>query len=120
MKQIKKHRDLQIALSQWGAKKRISEKTGLSDGTLRAIQKGERVPNEGTLRLIAGALGLPEDTFLDANRKAEGPTSRRIVVELDIPEEADLTEAQLRQLRKAMLDAGRHILSVIKGLDAVK
>lgn len=43
--------------------------------------------------------------------------SRRIVVELDIPEEADLTEAQLRQLRKAMLDAGRHILTVIKNLD---
>lgn len=110
-------KELEFALSQWGAKKRISEKTGLSDKTLLAIQRGERKPNEGTLRLIAGALGLPEDTFLDTNRKAEGPVSRRIVVELDIPEEADLTEAQLRQLRKAMLDAGRHILSVIKSLD---
>lgn len=112
-----KHKNLIFALSQRGAKKRISEKTGLNVRTLYSIQTGRSTPNEGTLRLIAGALGLPEDTFLDTNRKVEGPMSRRIVVELDIPEEADLTEAQLRQLRKAMLDAGRHILTVIKNLD---
>ncbi|MBU0691510.1 helix-turn-helix domain-containing protein [bacterium] len=118
MLDIKKHSDLEFALSQWGAKKRISEKTGLSDKTLLAIQRGARKPNESTLRLIASALGLSEDYFLESQAETKLTKRRRLVVELDLPENVEIDDERLNLIRKTMVEAGRGIIKFIQDLPA--
>lgn len=117
MKPFKGHKELAFTLSQRGAKKRIADKTGLSVKTLYNLQAGTTEPTEGTLRLIAGALGFVEDYFLDTQSDAKASVQRRLVVEIDLPKDADLTERDLRRIRRAMVDAGRHIINVIKDID---
>lgn len=118
MKPDKRHKELAFTLSQRGAKKRIADKTGLSVKTLYNLQSGTTDPTEGTLRLIAGALGLAEDYFLDSKADSKTPVQRRLVVEIDLPKDADLTERDLKRIRRAMLDAGRHIINVINDIDS--
>jgi len=108
--------ELRKALTQRGAKVKIHRTSGLSLGALHKIQDGTNVPLDTTRRLIARALGLPEDYFLEPDPNAN-LTARRIVIELDIPQDLRLDDGRMDQIRAAMVDAGNHIIGIIKKLD---
>lgn len=98
----------------------LSSKTGLTVRGIQRIESGAVRPNEASLRQIALALDLPVEFFLNSHVKAKMPVTRRLVVELELPPDAELSEPHLSQLRDAMLDAGRHILKVLKEIDNSK
>jgi transcriptional regulator with XRE-family HTH domain len=109
--------ELRKALRKRGAKAKISKESGLSLAGLHYIQTGQNTPNSTTRRLIATALGLPPHHFLDEQPEPEGATARRVIIELDIPPDFDLTNDRLDQIRDAMVDAGTHIINIIKKMD---
>lgn len=109
--------ELRKALGKRGAKAKISKESGLSLAGLHYIQKGRNSPNATTRRLIATALGLPPHYFLDEQPEPDSAAGHRIVIEMDIPPDFRLDEGRLDQIKSAMIDAGTHIINVIKQLD---
>lgn len=117
---MEKVSELRKALTQRGAKVKIHRASGLSLRALHKIQDGTNIPLETTRRLIARALGLPDDYFLDPNDQPKLPTRRRIIVELEIPENFGLDDGRLDSIQRAMIDAGNHIIDTIRKLDNSK
>lgn len=109
--------ELRKALTQRGAKARIVREVGISPQALGKIQRGVAVPTTATRRLIAQGLGLPQDYFLEPDAESERTTRRRIVVELEVPDGFRLDDGRLYRIQRAMVDAGNHIIEVIKELD---
>ncbi len=109
--------ELRKALTQRGAKARIVREVGISPQALGKIQRGVAVPTTATRRLIARALGFPDDYFLEPDDQPERTARRRIVVELEVPDGFRLDDGRLYRIQRAMVDAGNHIIEVIKELD---
>ena len=109
--------ELRKALSGRGVKAKIVRASDLSYRTLSLIQAGVNIPLATTRRLIAQALGLPQDYFLEPDPDSQNAAVRRIVIEMDIPQDFRLDEGRLDKIREAMIGAGQHIISVIKDLD---
>ncbi len=114
---MRKLDELRKALSRRGAKAKISKDSGLSLAGLHYIQSGKNLPNDSTRRLIARALGFPDDYFLEPDDQPERTARRRIVVELEVPDGFRLDDGRLYRIQRAMVDAGNHIIEVIKELD---
>jgi transcriptional regulator with XRE-family HTH domain len=109
--------ELRKMLRKRGAKAKIHKETGLSLNALYKVESGTNTPLPTTRRLIATALGLPPHHFLDEQPEPESPTTRRVIIELDIPQDFNLTNDRLDQIRDAMVDAGTHIINIIKKMD---
>lgn len=109
--------EIRKVLTKRGAKARIVREVGISAQALGKIQRGDAVPTTATRRLIAQGLGLPQDYFLEPNADSQSAPARRIVIEMDIPQDFRLDERRLERIRDAMIGAGQHIISVIKDLD---
>lgn len=109
--------ELRKALSKRGAKVKIHRASDLSLRALQKIQDGSNAPLPTTRRLIARALGFPDDYFLEPDDQPERTARRRIVVELEVPDGFRLDDGRLDRIQRAMVDAGTHIISVIKDLD---
>lgn len=114
---MRKLDELRKALSRRGAKAKISKDSGLSLAGLHYIQSGKNLPNDSTRRLIARALGFPDDYFLEPDDQPERTARRRIVIEMDIPPDFRLDEGRLDRIREAMVDAGNHIINTIREID---
>lgn len=72
------------------------------------------MPTEGTLRMIAIGLGLPDDTFLYSDRQRK--SKRRLIIELELPDDIGFTEEELITVRRKTVAFGHDILKMIKEL----
>lgn len=91
----------------------LQELTGLSIPTIKRAEDGEEV-SEPTLRLLALALGVESDYFLDKKGGKKSPPfseERTVKVDLDVPE--DFTEEQRIMVAQAMIENGRLVTKLL-------
>jgi len=89
----------------------LGDKARLSAATVRSIEKGH-VATPSTLTLLASALGLSGDYFLESEEHEQ--IKPCVTIEVPIPDGLDLTDEQVKMVRRRVLAFGHDLLTFIK------